>query len=325
MSSKRGSSPYYLKLYSCIYVDNVSLQYDTQRRIIMNKDQIVVITGATSGLGQLVAIELVKRCAHLVLTARNKERAESTKKMLENINPKAKIDFFFGDLSLLKDVKRIGQEIKAAYPKIDVLVNNAGLHAFEQRITSEGFAEMIAVNYLAPWLLSNILLQSLINSEHARIVNVASEASRNHGELKLPGDLTDTSDFTARGSSLIYGKTKLLDIMFTAELASQLSGTRITVNALNPGFNVTGLGRELWFASMLERILKFLHIGDPRKGADIIIRLCVDEQYNDVTGEYFNVGTGKPITPIYPGNDKMMQNKLWNDTKELLRQKGFIE
>ncbi|WP_315065972.1 SDR family NAD(P)-dependent oxidoreductase [uncultured Clostridium sp.] len=291
----------------------------------MNTQQIIVITGATSGLGKLVAIELAKRGSHLVLTARNKERAEITRKMLEDINPKAKIDFFFGDLSIMKDVRRVGQEIRAAYPKIDVLINNAGLHAFEQRVTSEGFSEMIAVNYLAPWLLTNILQDSLIKLGNARIVNVASEASRNHGELKLPEDLIDTSNFTNRGSSLIYGKTKLLNIMFNEKLARQLSGTGVTVNALNPGFNVTGLGRELWFATVLERILKLLHIGDPHKGADIILRLAIDYQYNGVTGGYFNVGTGKAIVPIYPGNDELMQNKLWNETKVLLQQKGFIK
>ncbi|MBC2579104.1 SDR family NAD(P)-dependent oxidoreductase [Clostridium sp. DJ247] len=291
----------------------------------MNSCPTVVITGATSGLGQLVAIELAKQGAHLVLPARSKTRAETTRKMLESIAPKTKVDFFWGDLSLMEDVRRIGEEIKAAYSKIDVLVNNAGLHAFQQRITSEGFSEMIAVNYLAPWLLTHTLLQALVKSENARIVNVASEASRNHGELKLPDDLTNTSNFNTRGSSLLYGKTKLLNIMFTAELARQLSETRITVNALNPGFNVTGLGRELRFASVLERILKFFHIGDPRKGADIIIRLAVGHQYHGVTGGYFNVGTGKPITPIYPGADMIMQNRLWNDTKELLQRRGFIE
>lgn len=123
----------------------------------MNINPIVVITGATNGLGQLVAIELAKRGAHLVLTARNKKKAEMTKKILNDIAPKAEVDFFFGDLSLMAEVRRVGEEIKTAYPKIDVLVNNAGLHAFEQRITSEGFSEMIAVNYLAPWLLTNVL------------------------------------------------------------------------------------------------------------------------------------------------------------------------
>jgi len=290
----------------------------------MITNQIVVITGATNGLGQLVASELVKRDAHLVLIARSKDKAEATEKMIKNIEPKAEIDFFFGDLSLMKDVKRIANEIKVSYPKIDVLVNNAGVHAFEQRITSEGFAEMIAVNYFAPWLLSDILKESLIRSGNARIVNVASEASRNHGGLKLPDDLIDVNTFTSRESSSLYGKTKLLNIMFTGELARQLLGTGVTVNALNPGFNVTGLGRELWFASALERILKFLHIGDPRRGTDIITRLAVESQYEGVTGRYFNVGTGKPIIPVYPGGDKFMESKLWDDTKELLELKGVI-
>ncbi|WP_100487088.1 SDR family NAD(P)-dependent oxidoreductase [Sporolactobacillus pectinivorans] len=291
----------------------------------MQTDPIVVITGATSGLGQLVALELAKRGTHLVLTARNRNRAEATKKLLKDSASKAEVDFFFGDLSLMEDVRRIGNEIKASYPKIDALVNNAGLHAFEQRITSEGFAEMTAVNYLAPWLLTHTLRQSLITSGNARIVNVASEASRNHGKLKLPDDLTNMSNFTSRGSSALYGKTKLLNIMFTGELARQLSKTGVTVNALNPGFNVTSLGRELRFASTLEHILNFLHIGDPRRGADIIIRLVVASQYQGVTGGYFNVGTGKSIVPIYPGGDIPLQNQLWNDTKELLQQRGFME
>jgi NAD(P)-dependent dehydrogenase (short-subunit alcohol dehydrogenase family) len=291
----------------------------------METNQIVLITGATSGLGQIVAIELAKQGAHLILTARNRNRAEATEKIIKDFAPKAEVDFFFGDLSLMKDVMRMGNEIKAAYPKIDVLVNNAGLHAFEQRITSEGFAEMIAVNYLAPWLLTHILQQSLMQSGNARVVNVASEASRNHGELKLPEDLTNTSIFTTRGSSLLYGKTKLLDIMFTGELSRLLSGNGVTVNALDPGFNVTGLGRELGFASILQRILNFLNIGNPRKGADIIIRLVLEPKYSGVTGEYFSVGTGKSISPVYPGGDMTMQNKLWNDTKELLQRKGFIE
>ncbi|MFM9277770.1 SDR family NAD(P)-dependent oxidoreductase [Paenibacillus jiagnxiensis] len=291
----------------------------------MTTTPIIVITGATSGLGQLVAIEMAKRGAHLVLTARSREKAETTKKKINEEVPSASVDFFYGDLSLVKDVKRMGQEISAAYPRIDVLVNNAGVHAFEQRVTSEGFPEMIAVNYLAPWLLTNTLYRSLCNAGNARVVNVASEASRNHGEFKIPEDLTDVSPFTARGSSAIYGKTKLLNIMFTGELARRWEGTGISVNALNPGFNVTGLGRELWFASMLERVLKFLHIGDPRRGADIITRLIVDPEFLSVTGGYFNVGSGNPIVPVHPGGDSSMQNRLWNATKDLLQQRGFLE
>lgn len=292
---------------------------------IMKNYSTAVITGATSGLGQIVAKELAKQNFHLALTARNKEKAEETKKIIIATAPKVKIDFFYGDLSLMKDVNRIGDEISNAYPQIEVLVNNAGLHAFEQRVTAEGFPEMIAVNYLTPWLLSYRLQKSLINSGNAKIVNVASEASRNHGEIKLPEDLTNTATFTARESSSLYGKTKLLDIMFTGGLSRQLYGTGVTVNALNPGFNVTGLGRELGFATVLKGLLNFLHIGDPSRGADIILRLVLEKQYEGVSGGYFNVGTGKPIVPAYPGGDITMQNKLWNDTEKLLQRNGFIE
>jgi NAD(P)-dependent dehydrogenase (short-subunit alcohol dehydrogenase family) len=290
----------------------------------MSKKETIVITGATSGLGQLVAFELGRRGFDLILTARSKERAEATSKQIQEIAPSTKVDFFYGDFSLLKDVKRVGSEITVAYPKIDVLLNNVGIHAFVPRITSEGLPEMIAVNYLAPWLLTHMLKPSLQNAREARVVNVASEASQRHGILKLPDDLTDTTPFTSRGSSPIYGKTKLLNIMFTAEVARRWAATGISVNALNPGFNVTGLGRELWFASVLERLLKALRIGDPRKGADIITRLIVEPEYQKMTGGYFNVGTGKSIEPVSPGGDVVMQNKLWEATEDLLVKKGFL-
>ncbi|AIQ19788.1 short-chain dehydrogenase [Paenibacillus sp. FSL H7-0357] len=290
---------------------------------MVNKEN-VVITGATSGLGQLVALELGKRGFDLILTARSKERAEITRERIKEQAPSANIDFFYGDFSSIKDVSRVGSEIAAEYPKIDVLLNNVGIHAFKPRITPEGLPEMITVNYFAPWILTQILKPSLQNSSHARVVNVASEASRRHGILKLPEDLTDTTPFTARGSSPVYGKTKLLNIMFSAELARRWSGTGISVNALNPGFNVTGLGRELWFAPVLERLLKALHLGDPRRGTDIITRLIVDPEYLIKTGGYFNVGTGQSIEPVSPGGDDAMQRRLWESTEKLLREKGFL-
>ncbi|MEK4878482.1 MULTISPECIES: SDR family NAD(P)-dependent oxidoreductase [Paenibacillus] len=285
---------------------------------------IIVITGATSGLGQLVALEMAKRGAHLVLTARSKTRSEVTEKMIKESVPAAEISFFYGDLSSMRDVTRLGQEISSVFTKIDVLINNAGLHGFEQRITADGFSEMMAVNYFAPWLLTHTLEGSLREAGNAKIINVASEASRRHGVLKLPEDLLNTASFTSRGSSEIYGKTKLLNIMFTSELARRWAETGISVHALNPGFNVTGLGRELWFSSILKHLLNFFRIGDPRKGAEIIIRLMTDPKYQESSGGYFNVGTGNPIVPVQPGGERVMENKLWNDTGDILQQKGFI-
>ena len=253
---------------------------------------IVVITGATSGKGQIAAVEIAKLGAKLVLTARNEERAKIAERLIKEVSPDTEVDFYFGDLSLMKDTRRIGLEIKENYPKVDVLINNAGNHGFEQRITSEGFAEMIAVNYLTPWLLTDLLKESLIKAENGKIINVASESSRNHGKLKLPDDLIDTSPFTAKGSSEVYGKTKLLNIMFTYELARQLSNIKVTANTLNPGFNNTGLGRDLWFSTILGKILKLLNIGNPKRGADLIVRLATEPKFINITGRYFTVGTG---------------------------------
>lgn len=278
----------------------------------------IVLTGGTSGLGRLAALGLARRGLRLALTARSEYKATETRLEIQKAVPGAQVDVFLGDLSLLDDVRRMGERIRERYGRLDALINNAGLHAFEPRITADGYPEMVAVNYLAPFVLTDALLPALRNAPSARIVNVASEASRHHGTLDLPADLTDTTTFTARGSSAIYGKTKLLDIMFTMELARRLVDTRITVNCLDPGFNVTGLGRELRFASALERVLKILRIGDPRRGADLIVSLATDPRYAQETGLYVTARGHKPITPTSPGDDPSMQRKLWDHTSALL-------
>ncbi len=125
-----------------------------------------------------------------------------------------------------------------------------------------------------------------------RIVTVASEASRHYVDNLDPvRALTDTTPFTRLGSSVIYGRTKLMNIMFSLELARQLAGGNITVNCLNPGFNVTGLGRELPFAATLERFLRLIRVGDPGRGASVIVRLATDPVFASVSGVYVTVRT----------------------------------
>jgi NAD(P)-dependent dehydrogenase (short-subunit alcohol dehydrogenase family) len=284
----------------------------------MPRPKTIVITGATSGLGRLAAVELAKRGAHLVITARSEAKADATRALIDEAAPGTAVDVFLADLSRMGDVKRVGAQIADRYERIDVLINNAGLHAFEQRVTADGYPEMVAVNYLAPWLLTTTLLRRLIDSSPSRVVNVASEASRRHGTLTLPDDLTDTTRFTARGSSPIYGKTKLLNIMFSQELARRVAGTRVAVSSLDPGFNVTGIGRELGFAAYLERILNFLHIGDPARGAGIIVRLATDPAFEEVSGGYYSVKDAAPLTPTPPGDDPAAQRRLWEATEALL-------
>ena len=284
----------------------------------MEKLPTILITGATSGIGQLAAIELARGGAHLILTARSEERAASTRAAIESAAPGTNVDIHYVDFTSLAAVASAGREILARHERIDVLINNAGLHAFEQRVTVDGYPEMIAVNYLAPWLLTHMLRDRLVRSSPARIVTIASEASRQSGGLTPRSDLTNTAAFSARGSSAIYGKSKLLDIMFSLELARQLQGTSVVANCLCPGFNVTGLGRELGFAAALSHVLNWLKIGDPRRGAGIIVRLATDPAFGVTSGAYVSVRNARPLTPIPPGDDVGARQGLWSLTAELL-------
>jgi NAD(P)-dependent dehydrogenase (short-subunit alcohol dehydrogenase family) len=276
----------------------------------------IAITGATSGIGQCAAIALARQGAHLVLTARSQARAEATIAMIETAAPGTRVDVHYGDFTDMASVAALGREIAARHPRIDTLINNAGIHAFKPRITKDGYSEMVAVNYLAPWLLTNILRETVIRSAPSRIVTVASQASRQAAGFDPLAALIDKHPFSARGSSAIYGQTKLMNIMFSMELARDLTGTGVAVNCLCPGFNVTGLGRELWFAAPLERLLTWLKIGNPERGAGIIVRLASDPAFAAVTGGYFSVSDTRPIVPVAPGADPQAQQTLWLATAE---------
>ncbi|GII52130.1 short-chain dehydrogenase [Planotetraspora thailandica] len=284
---------------------------------------VIVITGATSGLGRLAALDLARRGAHLAVTARDPDKAEQAREQIRAHAPQAGIEVFLADFTRLADVRRIGREITERYDHVDVLINNAGIHAFTPRTTPDGHPEMIAVNYLAPWLLTRELLPALRRAPAARIVNVASQASRRHGTLRLPQDLVETVPFTGRGSSQHYGKSKLLDIMFTLELARRLAGTTVTANCLDPGFNTTGLGRELRFAAALEKILTRLSIGDPARGAGLIVALATDPAFAGRTGGYYTVRGTRQIQPAPPGDDPELRARLWRETERLLNARSF--
>lgn len=278
----------------------------------------IVLTGSTSGLGRIAAVDLARRGAHLVLPARNPGKAAETQRLIAESAPAAQVDTYTADLSRLDEVRDLGRAIRRDHPIVDVLVNNAGLHAFASRATADGLPEMVAVNYLAPWILTNELLPALSAAPRARVVTVASEASRRHGTLRLPDDLTRVVPFTARESSEHYGKSKLLDVMFTLELARRFAGSTIRATCLDPGFNVTGLGRELRAAGPLERVLRALRIGDPRRGAGLIVRLATDPAFADTTGEYWTVRGPRAITPAAPADDERSRRELWDATELLV-------
>jgi len=167
----------------------------------------------------------------------------------------------------------------------------------------------------ADWLVQAAL--DVGASAPSRIVTVASEASHHAGSIDPTADITFTDEYTRWESRKLYGRSKLMAIMFSQELARQLAGTGVTVNCCCPGFNTTGLGRELPFSGMLEKILSRLRIGDPRRGAGIIVRLATDPTFAMTTGGYSSVNETPLICPE-PGRDERIQRELWSHTAALL-------
>lgn len=302
------------------YLINVVLRYLIKRRgrRIMDPRPVIVITGTTNGLGRIAALELARWGAHLGIVIRNRTKVDALRQEIERVAPGTPVDVFVADFTSLRDVRRAGEEIDTHYAHIDGLINNAGVHAFSQRITPDGFAEMVAVNYLAPWVLTNTLLDKLVASAPARVVTVASEGAQRAGRIDPAQDLTVTTEYSKRESATLYFRSKLMDIMFTQELARRLAGTGVTANCCDPGFNASGLGRDLPLAGTLERLLHALRIGDPRRGAGIIVQLATDPVFDDTTGGYFSVKDAKPLACPKPGRSPRIQADLWEATATLL-------
>src|SRR5258708_1193098 len=170
----------------------------------MDSRPVVVITGATNGLGRLAALDLARSGAHLGIVARSQTKVDELRGEIAQVAPGTPVDSFIADLTSLREVRRAGQQIDSFYERIDVLTNNAGVHAFSQRITPDGFPEMAAVNYLAPWLLTNTLRDKLVASAPARVVTVASEGARWAGRLDPAHDLTLTTAYREREALALH-------------------------------------------------------------------------------------------------------------------------
>jgi NAD(P)-dependent dehydrogenase (short-subunit alcohol dehydrogenase family) len=284
---------------------------------MMNRP-VVVITGATSGLGRITALEMARRGYRIGAVARSRPKAEALLSELRSASADVQADIFFADLGLASQARRVGEEIAGHYPRLDVLVNNAGLHAFSQRTTAEGLADMTAVNYLGPFVLTETLTNLLLASGPARIVNVASEAAQQARTISPGPDLRRTDPYGRRESMALYGRTKLMTVMWTQELARHLDAAKVTVNCCDPGFNATGLGRDLPGSALLQRALNLLGVGDPRKGARIIVRLATDPAFANKSGGYFSVRDAKPLQCPEPGRSERVQRELWAETVALL-------
>jgi NAD(P)-dependent dehydrogenase (short-subunit alcohol dehydrogenase family) len=270
----------------------------------------VLITGANSGIGKATATSLSNMGYKVVFVARNIEKAQATRKEIIAHSGNNAVDFILADLTSLRQVEECVQTYKQKHENLDILINNAGVCLPERRITEDGFEEMFQINHLSHFLLTNMMLEVLERNNESRIINVSSAGHR-MGKFELD-NLQSEHHF---GSLSTYCNTKLLNILFTFELAGRLKGTGVTVNALHPGVVNTNFAGEMkGIFNVANQILKPFLI-TPKKGAVTPIYLATADEVKTVTGKYFEkCRVAAPYTKyITAANQKL----LWDKSMEL--------
>lgn len=271
----------------------------------------VVITGGTSGIGEVAAVDLAKKGARIVLVARDKERAYATLAKIKAAGASAPAVAVYGDLSTIAEMKRVAGEIAANEPKIDVLINNAGAMFTSRQTTADGLEKTFAVNHMAYFVVTNTLLPKLKATPGARIVSTASDA---HKGAKL--DFDDLQSAKSYSGFSVYGESKLCNILFNRELARRLQGSGVTANCLHPGFVATRFGdNNPGFLGIAIRIAKPLAALSPEKGAETIIYLASSPAVEGKSGGYYYKSA--PATPTAEAQNDADAKRLWDVSAKL--------
>jgi NAD(P)-dependent dehydrogenase (short-subunit alcohol dehydrogenase family) len=270
----------------------------------------VVITGATSGIGEIAATRLAQQGARIVFIARDRGRGEQTLKRLEAVAPGRNHCAHYANLARLAEMKRVAQAIASSEPRIDVLINNAGALFATRQVTGDALEMTFATNHIAYFVVTNLLLEQLKATPGARIVSTASNA---HKGAKL--DFTDLqSERDYRGFGM-YGRSKLMNILFTRELARRLAGTSVTANCLHPGFVATrfGDGSGGLFAFLINAAKRFALT--PEQGAETIVYLASSPEVATTTGKYFF--KCKEAIPTSQAQNDADARRLWDISAQL--------
>jgi NAD(P)-dependent dehydrogenase (short-subunit alcohol dehydrogenase family) len=242
-----------------------------------------MVTGATGGIGRAAAHALARQGAELILVARDRARGEATVEEVMRASGNPEVELLCADLGELDQVRALVRSFLGSSRPLHVLLNNAGAIFVGRRQTGAGLEATFAVNHLGPFLLTNLLLERLRACAPARIVNVASDAHRFAGALDF-GDLQSQRGYRAMQ---VYGRSKLMNLLFTRELARRLEGSGVTVNALHPGFVASGLGTNNgWLGRAAMRVLRPF-ARTPEKGAETAVFLCSARELEARTGGYW--------------------------------------
>jgi NAD(P)-dependent dehydrogenase (short-subunit alcohol dehydrogenase family) len=275
--------------------------------------KICVLTGATSGIGKATALGLAQMGATLVLVGRSREKGNQVLDEVQEASGNNALEFLVADLSSQAAIRQLAEEIKKRYTHLDVLINNAGVFMLKRELTVDGLETTFAVNNLAPFLLTNLLLDLLKASAPSRIIQVNSDS---HMNAKLDMDnLQGEKKYSSWGA---YGQSKLAEMLCTYELARRLEGTGVTVNALHPGFVGTAIGMNNMggiVRAVASRLLALIGTS-PEEGARTSLYLASSPDVADVTGKYFVKSV--PIRSAQLSYDEGLQHQIWAESEKLV-------
>ena len=269
-----------------------------------------LVTGATSGIGEVTARELARMGGKVILVSRNPEKCRRTTAHIKKETGNPQISYLTADLSSQEQIRDLVRTFQKEHDHLDVLINNAGGFFWERRESVDGIEMTLALNHLNYFLLTNLLLDSLRRSPEPRIINVSSDAHR--------GRKLDFENLEMEGgysASKAYGRSKLANLYFTYELDRRLSEDKITVNALHPGFVATGFARE--GKSLLRFLMPIVQLfaRSPEQGAETSIYLAGSPDAAGISGKYFV--DQEPVRSSPASYDREAAQRLWKISEEL--------
>lgn len=276
------------------------------------KGKVILVTGATAGIGKVTALELARKGATVVLVGRDPAKAEATVAEIRQATGNDAVEALLCDVSSQAAVRKLAAEYRAKHDRLDLLVNNAGAILAERKTTVDGLEATFATNHLGYFLLTELLLDIVRASAPARIVSVASEA---HRATTL--DFDDLGyERRAYSSMNAYGASKLANILWSAELARRLEGSGVTANSLHPGVIASNFGQSGpgWMRVGVKLLSPFL--ASPEKGARTTLHLATSPEVEGITGKYWK--DSKPATPSAAGQDMAAAKRLWEVSEALV-------
>ena len=274
--------------------------------------KVCIVTGANSGIGKATTLGLAQMGATVVMVCRDQTKGEEAQYEIKTKSGNDAVHLMLADLSSQTSIRQLAENFQQHYKQLHVLINNAGVVKLTRRETVDGFEMMFAVNYLAPFLLTDLLLDELKASAPARIVNVSSN-SHESGYIKMD-DLQSEKSYRFLRT---YGQSKLALALFTYELARKLEGSGVTANCLHPGFVATNIGQN-GVGPAGRRVIKliFSSLGiSPEEGAKTSIYLASSPEIEGVTGKYFVKCIPVRSAPI--SYDESLQRQLWEESARM--------